>query len=373
MTQWRSYFMFSSNLDSMILEFVQPFMDAHRDRLDRCFWERHSAGGPHLRIRFKGDPDALESVAAALRAEAKDYFEAHPSPDLESYSPANAAAFLEKEGAVYTEDDLVYRNNVIVERAFPPNPHGFESDEAANYMYDFHHDATHFVGAVLSDPRPNREIVLRLYFAHAALAVGNIPGGSVTWKSHWEGFRSSISSPVLIDRIKEAYDADREGIFAHLTEIETICETGDWRRDPILEEWKQLIDVYSARASREVRKGHSFTSQLQSPEQAAEARARAAESLERESSFVRTFWSDDRFLLSINKDVHFQVPRLLVNLFYGMIARVGLKPLDKMVLCHHVQRSVEEHFGVDLEKFLAANMAAVVKRQTGSSEAPAAG
>lgn len=372
MTQWRSYSMFSSNLNPMILEFLQPFLETHRNRLDRCFWERHSAGGPHIRVRFKGDPDALEFVGAAFCAEAENYFETHPSPDLESYSPANASALLEKEGAVFTDDDLVYRNNVVVERAFPPDPHGFYSDEAASFMYDFHHDATPFVSAVLSDPRPNREIVLRLYFAHAALAVGDIPRGSVTWKSHWEGFRSSLSSSVLIERIEEAYEADREAILTHLAEIETIVETGDWQQDPILEEWKRWMDIYSERASDQVREGHTFTSQFSSAEQAAEARARAEKTLERDSSFIRKVWSDDRFLLSIGKDLRFQVPRLLVNLFYGMIARVGISPLDKMVLCHHVQRSVEEHFGVDLEGFLEANMAAVVRRQTGASEAPAA-
>ncbi len=363
MNSWRLFHLHATDLDRLVLEFVAPFLERHSDQLERRSWERHSAGGPHLRLRLKAAPEVLSSVGDCLRTEAKDYMSRRPSADLQDYSEDHARALLDKEQAIYTLDELVYRNNEVVERSYPPAQSGYESQEAAMFMEDFHHDVTPLATAILADTRPRRETVLRLFFLHAMLVTGDLKTGSVSWKSHWEGFAATFSSPELLERIRMAYDDHRDTVFKQLLEVQKLAQEEALDQDPILAGWRDLIAEYRLYARRQLAAGHAFTSQPATHEEAGEMRAAMERNLIRDSSFVRTFWSDDRFLTSLQKDLAFQVPRVLVNLFYNLVARVGLSPLDKMVLCHHVQRAVEEHFECNLQDVLKSNMAALVERQ----------
>ncbi|MEM6793426.1 MAG: lantibiotic dehydratase C-terminal domain-containing protein [Acidobacteriota bacterium] len=365
MKTWRSYHLHSSDLDLLALGFVDPFLDRHRDSLDRCFWERHSAGGAHLRVRIEAEAETAARVGAALEAEAASFFKSHPSADLSAaYSEESVRALLERENASFCEDELVYRHDVAVQRSFPPEPLGYESEEAARFVWDFAHDSTPLMAAILSDPRPKLELVLRLYFAHAALAVGSVRAGSVSWRSHWEGFRSKMPSQEVLDRISAAYEEQRELIHGHLVAVDAMATEDSWQEDPILDGWKKLIRRYRQRVHQNLEAGHVFTQQPKSAEEAQTMREDLEERLVRKSSFISTFWSNDRFLTSLGQDRRFQSPRILVNLFYSMVARVGVSPLQKMVFCHHVQRSVQEHFECDLLDQLSVNMANVVQRQS---------
>ncbi|MEM9556683.1 MAG: lantibiotic dehydratase C-terminal domain-containing protein [Acidobacteriota bacterium] len=363
MNAWRALYLHTTDLDRLVLDFLHPFFARHGMELRRAVWERHSAGGPHLRVRIEGTPEALERVGTALYAEATAYFAAHPSGDLETYSPERSRALLEREGASYDDDELVYRNNEVVERPWPPPVSAFLSPEAADLVDDFHNELGPLEHAILADTRPRREVALRLYFLHAHLVTGDVLTGSVSWKSHWEGFFSTFPSAELLERIGQSYEASREWIRGHLHEVDALASEGRLAEDPILAGWAALMHRYEARVRRELEAAHVFTFQAGSSDEAASLRSTMQQHLVRDSRFVRTFWSDDRFLTSIGDEIAFQVPRVLVNLFYHLVARVGLSPLDKMALCHHVTRAVEEDRGRDLQEVLEHNIAAVIERR----------
>ena len=366
MSSWRLFHIYKTDLDSLILEFAEPFLARHRDRLERCSWERHSAGGPHLRLRFQAAADVLTETGDRLQREAEHYLSRYPSPDLADYSEDRARALLEKEEATFDDDDLVYRNNQVVERAYSPVEKGYVSQAAADFMEDFHHDVTPLATAVLADTRPRHETVLRLFFLHAVAATGDVKAGSVSWKSHWEGFAATFPSTELLDRIRGAYAAQKDYIAEQLREVRERAADGSLDQDPILKGWYDLVAKYRLYARRRLSDGHQFTLQPKSREEAADMRQTMQSHLLRDSSFVKTFWSDDRFLTSIENDLAFQVPRILVNLFYNFIARVGLSPLDKMVLCHHAQKAVEDAYDCDLQDLLVSNMQGVVERSNPS-------
>lgn len=353
MTTWRSYHVFYSDIDPLILAGVQPALDRLEGRVERRFWERHFAGGPHLRIRLGGEAAAVEAAGAELTARLAAFLAAHPSRDLDSYDPARAARLLEWEGTPAEEaDDLGYRNNRIEEHPYPPRTDAYVTREASRLMEDFRHDALPFAVRLLRGSRPRREALLRLYFLHALHVGGSLPQGSVSFKSHWEGFASSFPSADAIERIQATYQANREAIAALLLEVEGLFSTGRLAEDPDLADWSRLLAVYEARARATILSGTHITPQAASPEEAARMRERAESSRRRDSEFVRTFWSSEVFVASIQFEPSFLVPRVLTNLLYALLSAAGLKPIDKFSLCHFASRAVEEHAGCDLTQFL---------------------
>lgn len=363
MSSWRSYHAHSSELDRLILDCVHPALERHRGQLERAFWERHYAGGPHLRVRLRGDRAGLDAASGDLVAATERFLAEHPSPDLEGYSEERAAALLEREGVPAGLEDLRYRNNVVLARPYRRRELFTGAPDALELAEDFRHETGPLVVEILRGPHPKLEAVLRLYFLKALFGSGgDIRRGSVAWKSHWEGFAAGFPSTELLERIGEAYERDRERIHALMDEVLDLHRRGALGEDPVLERWHRILDSFSRRIRRLLDEGREILRQPATPEAARELRERVLGSLKRESSFVSRFWADERFIASLRHEPRFQVPRALTNLLYLLVPAVGLTPLDKMALCYYAHRPVEERFGCDLEALLESNVAEVVER-----------
>ncbi|HYW10259.1 MAG TPA: lantibiotic dehydratase C-terminal domain-containing protein [Longimicrobium sp.] len=362
MSTWRSYHVYHADVDRVILDLAHPYLERVRDRLERCWWERHYAGGPHLRVRLRGPAPVVEEAGAEFQAAAGAWLAVHPGPDDARYDPDRAALLLSQEGADPAQEDLAYRNNQVVQRPYPAQRQVYASEEAALLAEDFRDDMMPLAAAILRGDRPVREQMLRLYFLHAlALGGGELPRGSVSFKSHWEGFASTLPSEAVITRIQEVYRAHREGIVALMLEVADRWNGGGVDDDAVLGGWKALIDAYGRRAREALRAGTHITAQPASVGEAARLRDRMFGNVRRESEFVRTLWTDHRFIASLQYEPGFLVPRVLTNLLYLLLAAVGLAPLDKMALCHHAHRAPEEHFGRDLNEILRENVDTVVR------------
>ena len=193
MTEWRSFHIHTSEVDRLITGCVHPFFQAWESRLERRFWERHYTGGPHLRVRLRGPASVLGPAGDELAAHARAFLADHPSPDLAHYSEAHVARLLEwEETPAGAGEDLRYRNNVVEEHSYPPAADVYVSREAARLVEDFRHDIMPLATRLLDGPRPRREALLRLYFLQALEVSGDLAAGSVSYKSHWEGFASTF-------------------------------------------------------------------------------------------------------------------------------------------------------------------------------------
>lgn len=363
MSEWRAYHAYYSDVDRLILGCVHPFLERWGEALERRCWERHYAGGPHLRIRLRGSAETLDRVGGDLVSTLESFLAAQPSPDLDTYSESRAAELLEREGTPADPDeDLRYRNNVVLRRPFPPSQDAFVSPEAAELMDDFRHDVLPLAGRILAGDAPRRQEMLRLYFLHALLVTGDLPRGSVSYKSHWEGFASNFPAGAVIERIRAAYRDHRQTLRQLLLEVAESHAQDALDADPVLAAWRDLVTAYRPRIRRALTAGQHFTDQPSTLEEAARMRERAEDNMLRASAFVRAFWSDERFLASIQYEPAILVPRVLVNLLYSLLTAVGLKPIDKFSLCYFSHRAVEEHFECDLNDILRHNINLVAGR-----------
>jgi hypothetical protein len=366
MTEWRAYHVYTSQVDRLIVECVHPFFQKWESQLERRSWERHYAGGPHLRIRLQGPAAVVETAGEELAASARAFLAVHPSPDLADYSEAQVARLLEwEETPAGAGEDLRYRNNVIEEHSYPPATDVYVSREAARMMEDFRHDIMPLVFLLLTGPRPRREALLRLYFLKAIEGSGDIAAGSVSYKSHWEGFASSFSSLTVIERIQASYSSNREYFQTLLREVADLFEQGRIDEDLELAAWQTLLRRYRSRARQILATGTHITPQAATPEEALQWRRRAESLRLRDSEFVRTFWSDESFVSSLQHEPSFLVPRVLTNLLYTLLAAVGLKAIDKFTLCHVAFRAAEDHTQCNLTEILRQNIAGIVARHSG--------
>ncbi|HEU4451575.1 MAG TPA: lantibiotic dehydratase C-terminal domain-containing protein [Longimicrobium sp.] len=359
MSEWRSWHVHHGDLDRLLAECVHPVLERVEPWVERRFWERHYAGGTHLRVRLRGAPEALERAGREVEYAARAFLAAHPSPDQATYSAARAAALLEREGERVDAEELVYRNNVVVVRPYPVDSDVYVSPEAAELARDFRHDSMGLAMRIVTGARPRREEMLRLFLFQALAVAGRLEEGSVSYKSHWEGL-SAGSPPQVGERIRAAYRASRDGVAALLREVADAWEADRGAGDPVLAEWGALLDRYGRRTEELLRAGTQVTPQPATLEDARALRDAAYASVGERSAFVRTLWADERFLASIQFEESFLVPRVLVNLLYVLVGAVGLSPVDKMMLCHHAHAAVEDHFGRSLDAILERNVAGIV-------------
>jgi hypothetical protein len=358
MSEWRSYHIYYGDLDSLILGCVHPFLERARPRLERVFWERHFAGGPHLRVRLRGSGDEVSKQGSILVREGRRFLAGRPSANLATYSEARAAALMEKEGEVASPEELMYRNNTVEEHAYRPPRQVFASDDAVALAEDFRNDSMPLAARVLGEQRSRSESLLRLFFLQALVVTrGDMPGGCVACRSHWEGFAATFGAPQPIERIRESQRANRGAILEIMREVTERFEQGILDQDPLLAGWRDLLETYRSRTLRDLAEGKQITQQPQTLEEARQARERVVGNLHTESAFVDTFWSDERFIASLQYEPSWLVPRVLVNLLYQFVATVGIGPIDRMALCYYVFRAAEEHYDRDLNEILKGNIA----------------
>lgn len=362
MGEWRNYHIYYTDVDRLITECVYPLLSRRDDSLETCFFERHYAGGAHLRVRLRGEAGAVEDAGAELVREAERFIAAHPSEPVENYSPQFAAKLLELEDEPAEPDDLVYRVNEVRSRPYQRLQHRLASDEAASLLADFLHDCMPLAVDIIRAERPKQEQLLRLYFLEARSATGDVRHGCVSFKSHWEGLAMNFSSPALNERIKANYAQQRELIRGLLLEVMAHCDQDTLDSDPVLGPWHELLTRYERRAQAILAQGTHLTFQYSTVDNVRQAREYVEAHMWEESPFLRTLYQDERFMASIQHETDFLLPRVLTNLLYSLLALVGLGMIDKMALCFYAHRIVEDHYGCDLTEILRQTARRIVDK-----------
>lgn len=362
MSMWHGYHVYYSDIDRLLVECVSPVIQDIDSRLETCFWERHYAGGSHLRIRLRGSSSDLAASSAELLGTVRDFLQVHPSAVNANYSERQAALMMALEEEVARPEDLRYRVNEIREVPYPRGQTAAGNDDATALAEDFRHDSMALAVAVLRGPRPKREQILRLYFLQALFPDADLPRGSVSYKSHWEGFAAAQPSVALVERIRASYREHADEIRDSMLSVADTYRGGTVDRDPVLGPWLNLLQRYSARARGLPNGGRQVTRQVTTLTEARRLREAVNARLHRPSKFLDSLFHDERFIASVQFDPGFLVPRILTNLLYMFVSSVGLSVIDKMSLCHHAHRAAEEYFDCDLDTILQGTIARVIER-----------
>lgn len=359
---WRALHAFTPAIEPMLHEVVGPYLEQHQDRLHHGFWERHYAGGPHLRIRLKAPSADCEALANELADRLRSWLETRDDRPMSDYRADRAAELLRREGIDPASEDLTFRHGVVVAGEYAEGNRGFASIGARELAEDFRRDRGPLAIDIMRTSDSRVELMFKLYLAQA-LFVGNgsYAAGSVSYKSHWEGFFVTFESERILERIATSYTHRHAKLVRIAEDLLSQWRAGAFEA-PIVERWHQLLKRLFPKVTDLLQSGQSLTPHASSDADVISMRDELFSKARRQSSFVNALWGEPKFLATVHLDVLFQRPRAFVNLLYELVATLGLTPIEKMTLCHHAFRAAEDVSGCNLDDVLRLNMAALVAR-----------
>ncbi|HKD82625.1 MAG TPA: lantibiotic dehydratase C-terminal domain-containing protein [Candidatus Angelobacter sp.] len=358
MDEWRSFHVYYTNPDRILLECIAPLLRSFKADLNLCFWERHYAGGPHIRARFKGDDPQLTMVEQRFVTAVESYLAEFPSVPVSSYSAEDARRLLEVEGEAYQRGDLEYRVNVIRPCTYQRLNSHFIQGPGLQFLHEFLHDSNPVSEAILKDSAAKRNHLLRMYFLNALVSLGSLARGSVSFKSHWSGFAAAFPNNAATQRIRDSFEKQQHAIIAAMLEVQRRYDSQDFSGDPILQEWHTLLQRYREKSLAILQAGEPIGLTI-GPEEIRKYRDSLANQNE-PNEFIQVLLKDERFVASFHHEKALAGPRALTNLLYMIIPTVGLTVLDRMAFCYYAHRAVETYFQCDLTDVLRETIAVFV-------------
>jgi hypothetical protein len=330
---------FEDRRDDLVLDCVRPLLHQLMGSVDRAFFVRHWAGGPHIRICFKADPatqgDLLHTVDAALTA----YLGEKPSRaavDASNWLPRLEQVAL-AEG--WRPERLRPDNSVVWEFGEPKTDH---TDRVRSLIDLFYVATNDLAFGHIEASRQRRADRLLAAFdiltLTAHVGVG-IERGFVSYRSHADAFLASSRDPQAARRSFDlVFDRHSTDLVERVRElVSRRASIGPDARQFLA--WTDVVHEFRSRTRELVRLAPIPVSPISPP-------ARVDPEV---SPFHAIFAPDLAYRAKLSADPRAQAFRLLVNLQYLHLTRCGFTPLERWLLCHLVSRAVEAAFGVSAE------------------------
>jgi hypothetical protein len=344
--QWHSAHVHyhTGDADTLILDAVRPLVEQLGCP---AFFTRHWLRGPHVRLAVLVDePTWSGQVRPLIDETIGGWLVEHPSTGAVDMDRELAAhrwlAELEEESGEITP---WHPDNTIDYPPYDRRLHVLGSEAAADLLASFHADTTELAFAVLAGVRagaPRLATPLDLMLATAELACPPITRGVLSYRSHVEGFLANCADPAgMRTRFDQRYEAVRDPLAERLGEVlATVAGTG--RPLPYLAGWAELVRRYYARTEELV-----AAEQLRLPEFVvplpAGARPRGYAKV---SEFHAALGANEDALRELREGQWFAIYRVLLNYQYLLFSRLGLRPVDRFLLCYLAARTVEDTYGL---------------------------
>ncbi|WP_017609023.1 thiopeptide maturation pyridine synthase [Nocardiopsis xinjiangensis] len=327
--------------DDLILDCVGPALEAVAGTHSGTFFDRGWHLGPHIRLNVAATPRVW---AEHIRPTLEEHIGAHlsgapslgcPDPEREALQHRRLAVLEHVEGPLlpwYPDNSLQFGVQEDRSRYLGGNT-------VLAFMNDFHADTNALVLRMLDRIRAQdsrQELCLGLMFALAHTQCPPVSRGFLSYHSHAEAFLANCSAP---QRTRTAFE---ERYTANSERSARILDHALRSADPTtsedvlgISEWIGVWETYRARAHRLLELGQA---DFDDADAASAQDARASgflEGLQRSGE-----WDE------IRTAPWFRCYRLLLNATYAQMARVGVGPLERYLLCHTAARTVEEAMGV---------------------------
>lgn len=348
MTAWNNVHVYYTNINELVLSCIEPFFNRQKFPGMRYFWERHYAGGAHLRLRFTASPECVSHLENALISHVQAFLKARPSVPVPVYSAEKCREMLLMDGEDPSADDYRYRVNEV-----RPAPYQRATQAAPSYatvamIEDFLQDARPLAVWTIADAEAVRLNILQLYFWTALFLCDDLPHGSVSYKSHWSGFAASCRNRPLIDRIRLSYDSHAPQLARLMRQVRESYGEAHAKPSYLLAQWQSLLEKYSRRVSTEISHGTELTPRMKSAADVRKGREWVVRNVIEESDFLNLLYHNDENLVLLGQHQGTTEARVLTNLLYVFVPLAGLNFLDKMCLCHYAYRTVEDYFHCNL-------------------------
>ncbi len=354
--RWQSahVYYFDENKNDLILDGIRPLFQKTRAVSERHFFVRHWLRGPHLRLRFFcTDEQFAQQIRPLLESEIGAYLRHRPSRTLleeEKLRPVyeRLAAQEQEEGPVWP----LYPDNSLQYIPYDNRLQVLDSPALVSLLEDFYVDTNELAFAMLDYLRQGHTLFslsfdLMVTVAHT-LGM-HLTRGFISYRSHAEGFLLSCAQPGSMRAVFERKYSEQSAILTR--RLRRLLEALDLDEDtfPFTLSWSKLMATYWARAealerNKQLGKRLDVTDL---PEPNEQLRARLVH-----SDFHSALESDQERKRALYNDSWFQCYRLVLNLLYLHLNRLGLRPLDRFLLCHLVANATEQVFDINVVELM---------------------
>jgi hypothetical protein len=190
---------------------------------------------------------------------------------------------------------------------------------------------------------------LDLMFATAATMARSIIDGFISYRSHADGFIIGCEDPARVRQIFErAYQLQSTALPEHLRRLLNAVETRS-PEFPFVLEWIALLQTYQLFARPLIQMGERFQPQVASHVAPAGQSPVSQHTNDRlqHSPFHDYLQRNPQYRQLLDADEQFQLYRVSLNLLYLQLTRLGIRPVDRYMLCHLAANTVEAVFDVN--------------------------
>jgi hypothetical protein len=344
---WYSIHVYYHDQDknALILDGVRPLFRALHGQVDAVYYTRHWRYGPHLRLNIRTTASTFADVVRPAAGEIIGGFLArHPSTaclDPRHELPVHRRlAELEQE-----EGELLpwHPDNSIVTAAYDPRSAVVGGAETAALVADFQAAATELAFKLteeLNDPRQRlaRCFDLMIATAHATSKRG-ITDAFISFRSHAEGFLCGFpESTGLRPAWDRHYGEHRKSLMRRVTTVVAAVQDGA-PEVPSVQEWIAVLGPSRQRARRLASAG-TLSLPIGPAGDFADEFDLAALSPFHRVLLANPSWDQTQ------RSMGFLEYRLMVNLTYLMMSRLGITPVERFLLGHLAANAVEDAYGI---------------------------
>ncbi|MFI6165567.1 lantibiotic dehydratase C-terminal domain-containing protein [Nocardia sp. NPDC051052] len=331
------------NQDDLIVDGVYPALTA-LSNLGPGFFTRHWLHGPHVRVYLPGGRKRAQQAVELIRPLLDDYLRRHPSG-----SAVDEAALLAQHRILAVQEHItdaltpLHPDNSIRLEQLPQRLAVIGSVDAVALIDDFYLLTQEVVGSALGAvcrgtlSRSTLAIELMWAIAHTEPAV-TYP--FISLRSHAEGFIAAAPDP---DNVRGNFNHQYDNHMAALRERRRRLDE-QLRAGTEVHHISPVLHVFSGLRPRirELVRSRS----LNLPTTGPQGEQRWDPGLLRHSTFHARLADDPGYRTMLMHDEGFASYRVVVNLLYLHLNRLGIVPFRRALLAHLAASTVEDYLGV---------------------------
>lgn len=353
--------------DQLILDCVQPLFQKIKGHVERAFFVRHWTHGPHLRLRFLCTSEQFATlVQPMVETKVGSYLKAHPSSTI--LNEEQLRPLYEHLARQEQEREAVlplFPNNSIQYLPYDRRLHVLKNLLLAELLEDFYSASNELVFEMLTFVRQGYNLLtlcLDLMHTTAYMLSSHITNGFLSYRSHAEGFIISCKQPQAMRALfEQKYQVQAGALTERLRRLLQSLQQQE-ALFPFTRPWSLLLQNFWERAETLIQ-----TNQIDAmpplegdiPGFTGTAREHLSQ-----SAFHWQLEGQPEYKKALYEDKWFQTYRLMLNLLYLHLNRLGVRPIERFMLCHLAANSVEEVFHVKAEEIMADPASAIRAMRT---------
>ncbi|WP_181454523.1 lantibiotic dehydratase C-terminal domain-containing protein [Paenibacillus dendritiformis] len=358
MNEWRSarlyYYerdrkrLIIDGLDSIVREWKR------QDWLKKFYFEPHWLQGPHIRVHFVlSEPERIEQWMERMRQLLRDY----PSEgmiDVEQYRVVQQSlAWWE---AVRVDQDKLYPDNFVELFDDEPNVQMFGGEEAVQLGRAFLAESYDTTIRLMSAIR-NQEVTLynagmKLMCCKAYVLDPSLVYSHISYRSHAEAFLAK-SQGKYSPFFQREYTKQKQ--LLHSIIQQTVADLEQGSAEPWLREYFALFERYTGQIREKLSDG-SIRLPTSDKARLLYKNIRGHDLPDwgevTDNSEFHAILMNEQWQNHMKADIDFLTLRVLVNFLYVILLQLGLKPIERYLLCWFLAKSVEELRGIDTIDYL---------------------